>query len=99
MGAEGQAIQDALAKKLGKSRVTVPQVSPMRKWRDRKTFLHYLRQVSRDRLLIPYIYLHMLQIFISGKHIGGCDDLQAAQSTGKLEEMLEELANTPPSSA
>ena len=27
MGAEGQAIQDALAKKLGKSRVTVPQVS------------------------------------------------------------------------
>lgn len=58
MGAEGHAIQEALAKKLGKSRVTVPQV------------------------------------FIGGQHVGGCDDLQSAQSTGKLEKLLEGLTKT-----
>ncbi|CAD6568495.1 MAG: glutaredoxin [Cyphobasidiales sp. Tagirdzhanova-0007] len=55
MGSEGQAIQDALAKKLGKGRVTVPQV------------------------------------FIGGKLVGGCDALQAAQSNGTLNKLLEEL--------
>ena len=28
------------------------------------------------------------QIFINGKHIGGCDDLYALESEGKLDEML-----------
>ena len=28
------------------------------------------------------------QIFIDGKHLGGCDDLLAAQKSGKLKEML-----------
>lgn len=55
MGQEGVALQTALAKHLGKDRVTVPQV------------------------------------FIDSKHIGGCDDLQRAQSNGTLEEMLEKL--------
>jgi len=28
------------------------------------------------------------QIFIGGKHIGGCDDLHALESAGKLDAML-----------
>ena len=28
------------------------------------------------------------QIFIDGKHIGGCDDLYALDSAGKLDNML-----------
>lgn len=28
------------------------------------------------------------QIFIDGKHIGGCDDLMALDSRGKLDELL-----------
>lgn len=55
MGQEGQAIQAGLAEKLGKSRVTVPQV------------------------------------FINTQLIGGCDDLQAAEASGKLENLIEEL--------
>lgn len=35
-----------------------------------------------------------MQIFIGGQHVGGCDDLQTAQSTGKLEEMLEDIMKT-----
>ena len=58
MGQEGTAIQTALAQKLNKSRVTVPQV------------------------------------FIDGKPIGGCSDLQAAQANGTLDEMLEALKKT-----
>ena len=29
------------------------------------------------------------QIFIDGKHIGGCDDLMALDRAGKLDEMLQ----------
>lgn len=29
------------------------------------------------------------QIFIDGKHIGGCDDLHALEAEGKLDAMLE----------
>ncbi len=29
------------------------------------------------------------QIFIDGKHIGGCDDLMALDRSGKLDEMLQ----------
>ncbi len=29
------------------------------------------------------------QIFIDGKHIGGCDDLFALESAGKLDSMLD----------
>ena len=28
------------------------------------------------------------QIFIGGRHIGGCDDLMALESRGKLDELL-----------
>ena len=28
------------------------------------------------------------QIFIGGQHIGGCDDLMALESRGKLDELL-----------
>jgi glutaredoxin 3 len=28
------------------------------------------------------------QIFIGGKHIGGCDDLMALESRGELDRML-----------
>jgi glutaredoxin 3 len=28
------------------------------------------------------------QIFIGGQHIGGCDDLMALESTGKLDALL-----------
>lgn len=28
------------------------------------------------------------QIFIGGKHVGGCDDLMALERDGKLDEML-----------
>ncbi len=28
------------------------------------------------------------QIFIDGKHVGGCDDLYALESNGKLDAML-----------
>ena len=28
------------------------------------------------------------QIFIDGQHIGGCDDLMALESRGKLDELL-----------
>lgn len=30
------------------------------------------------------------QIFIGGKHIGGCDDLYALDSAGKLDELLKQ---------
>lgn len=30
------------------------------------------------------------QIFINGKHVGGCDDLYALDSAGKLNQMLQE---------
>lgn len=80
MGAEGQAIQDALAKKLGRSRVTVPQVCTSLR-------IHLnTKQLTRSS--------SFKQIFIGGQHVGGCDDLRAAQSTGKLEKMLEDLAKT-----
>lgn len=29
------------------------------------------------------------QIFIDGVHVGGCDDLMAIESSGKLDEMLK----------
>jgi glutaredoxin 3 len=28
------------------------------------------------------------QIFIDGKHVGGCDDLLALDASGKLDELL-----------
>ena len=28
------------------------------------------------------------QIFINGRHVGGCDDLMALEQQGKLDEML-----------
>lgn len=31
------------------------------------------------------------QIFIGGTHVGGCDDLHALDSAGKLDPMLSEL--------
>lgn len=34
-----------------------------------------------DRTSVP-------QIFINGKHVGGCDDLYALDEAGKLDELL-----------
>ena len=28
------------------------------------------------------------QIFINGRHVGGCDDLMALEQQGKLDELL-----------
>jgi glutaredoxin 3 len=28
------------------------------------------------------------QVFIDGRHVGGCDDIHALDETGKLDEML-----------
>lgn len=38
-------------------------------------------QRSGGRMTVP-------QIFIHGRHIGGCDDLHALQAMGKLDAML-----------
>lgn len=38
-------------------------------------------QRSGGRTTVP-------QIFIDGRHIGGCDDLYALDRTGKLEQLL-----------
>jgi glutaredoxin 3 len=38
-------------------------------------------KLSKGRQTIP-------QIFINGKHIGGCDDLYALDVAGKLDELL-----------
>lgn len=40
----------------------------------------YLQQLSGQRT-VP-------NIFIKGQHLGGCDDLFAAKSSGKLEKLL-----------
>ncbi|PZO84517.1 MAG: glutaredoxin 3, partial [Micavibrio aeruginosavorus] len=32
------------------------------------------------------------QIFINGKHVGGCDDLHALDRAGKLDPLLAEEA-------
>ncbi len=36
---------------------------------------------SGGRMTVP-------QIFIDGKHIGGCDDLYALEEAGKLDELI-----------
>lgn len=36
---------------------------------------------SNGRTTVP-------QIFIDGRHVGGCDDLMALEQTGKLDPML-----------
>ncbi len=38
-------------------------------------------QRAGGRMTVP-------QIFINGKHVGGCDDLFELESTGRLDEML-----------
>ena len=38
-------------------------------------------QRTGGRMTVP-------QIFINGKHVGGCDDLFELDSTGKLDELL-----------
>lgn len=38
-------------------------------------------QRANGRMTVP-------QIFIGGRHIGGCDDLFALESQGKLDELL-----------
>ncbi len=37
---------------------------------------------SGGRMTVP-------QIFIGGKHVGGCDDLYALEDAGKLDELLK----------
>ena len=38
-------------------------------------------QRAGGRMTVP-------QIFIDGRHVGGCDDLMALEQTGKLDELL-----------
>jgi glutaredoxin 3 len=35
------------------------------------------------------------QIFISGKHIGGCDELYALEDEGKLDQLLQQGEDRP----
>jgi glutaredoxin 3 len=39
-------------------------------------------QKSGGRMTVP-------QIFINDKHVGGCDDLYALESAGKLDDLLK----------
>jgi glutaredoxin 3 len=43
--------------------------------------LEEMLELSGGRKTIP-------QIFIDGKHIGGCDDLYALESAGELDKLL-----------
>jgi glutaredoxin 3 len=45
---------------------------------DRK---HEMIQRAGGRMTVP-------QIFINGRHVGGCDDLFELEDTGKLDELL-----------
>lgn len=38
-------------------------------------------QRANGRMTVP-------QIFIGGRHVGGCDDLMALEARGKLDELL-----------
>lgn len=40
-----------------------------------------MRERAGGRSTVP-------QIFIGGKHVGGCDELQALERTGKLDPLL-----------
>ena len=42
---------------------------------------HEMVERAGGRMTVP-------QIFIDGKHIGGCDDLFRLERTGKLDELL-----------
>ena len=42
---------------------------------------HEMVERAGGRMTVP-------QIFIGGKHIGGCDDLLRLERTGKLDELL-----------
>ncbi|HEX8705359.1 MAG TPA: glutaredoxin 3 [Myxococcaceae bacterium] len=44
-------------------------------------------QRSNGRTTVP-------EIFINGRHIGGCDDLMALDSSGRLDPMLAEQASS-----
>ena len=44
-----------------------------------------MRERAGGRTSVP-------QIFINGRHVGGCDDLYALDQAGKLEPMLAEAS-------
>jgi glutaredoxin 3 len=44
-----------------------------------------MRQRSGGRTSVP-------QVFINGRHVGGCDELYALDRAGKLKAMLEQPA-------
>ena len=84
----GSAIQEYLATRLGVGRVTVPQVSlPILAGR-RCRASH--GQPARPPQLRIAILIHVsFQIYINQKLVGGCSELQALHSAGKLEALLK----------
>lgn len=43
---------------------------------------HEMIQRANGRTTVP-------QIFIAGRHVGGCDDLLALERAGKLDELID----------
>lgn len=89
-GSQASDLQSALAEKLGKSRVTVPQVSFL-------FLLLFLIYSSSLKAFISAIthedrYItSSSQIFINQQPIGGCDDLLSLEKRGELDQILSKL--------
>lgn len=64
----------SLLKSKGAKVIDIPASSDMQKRKE-------MNQRSNGRNTFP-------QIFIDGKHVGGCDDLFALERSGKLDSML-----------
>lgn len=47
-----------------------------------------LSDVHRDEMIALSGRRTVPQIFIDGRHIGGCDDLYALEKSGQLDELL-----------
>ena len=43
------------------------------------------KKLGQGRVTVP-------QIFIGGKHVGGCSDVEAAQRNGSLQKLLDGLS-------
>lgn len=50
---------------------------------DEANMRELLEEITGGQRTVP-------QIFINAKHIGGCTDLEALNSSGKLDKMLQE---------
>ena len=73
---------------------TCPYCTRARKLLDAKGVGYTLLDVGQDRALWQQMEArsgrHTIpQIFIGDHHVGGCDDLHAADKTGALDELLK----------